>query len=90
MAIKMRVNKDDDCTCKSCGQTKKLSVDMFDVMVGDAVFQLCDICMNAMFDKALSAISYTNGRVKQPSEIRKKNMRKRMEEARGSKWNRQM
>lgn len=85
MAVKMRVNKNDDCTCTSCGHTKKLSVDMFDVMIGDNVFHVCDICMNEMFDRALSAVSYTNGRVKQPSEIRKKNMRRRMEEARSSR-----
>lgn len=70
MPIKMRVSKNDDSTCCSCGEKRKAVLDMFDVMVGNTMLTICDKCMNELLSKSLRAISYTNGRVKQPKEIR--------------------
>lgn len=77
MAIKMRVSKNDDAACASCGATIKQSLDMFDVKVGSEIITLCDDCMNALMVKSLNATCYTNGRIKQPDEIKKINDRSR-------------
>lgn len=77
MAIKMRVSKDADAVCVSCGATIDQSVDIFDIKIGSEIVTLCDDCMNVLMTKALNATCYTNGRVKQPSEIKKINDRSR-------------
>ena len=70
MAIKMRVSKNGDAICCSCGESKKKSLDMFDIKIGNDIFCLCDVCVEELFKKCLHASCYTNGRAKQPKEIR--------------------
>lgn len=77
MAIKMRVSKRPDAKCLSCGASISQSVDLFDVKIGESIITVCDDCMNALMTKSLSAVCYTNGRIKQPSEIKKINNRSR-------------
>lgn len=75
MAVKMRVAK-EDCKCLSCGVERDKSLDMFDVMIGDKVLHICDVCMRQLNERSLNAVCYTNGRVKQPREVRIANMRR--------------
>lgn len=77
MAIKMRVSKNADVVCASCGATIDRSVDIFDIKIGSEIVTLCDDCMSILMTKALNATCYTNGRVKQPNEIKKINDRSR-------------
>lgn len=77
MAIKMRVSKDDNAVCASCGATIDRSVDIFDIKIGSEIITLCDDCMKVLMTKALNATCYTNGRVKQPNEIKKINDKSR-------------
>lgn len=77
MAIKMRVSKDESAVCASCGATIQQALDIFDVKIGNEIIHLCDECMDVLMTKSLTAVCYTNGRVKQPNEIRKINDRSR-------------
>lgn len=77
MAVRMRVSKDDNAVCASCGATIKQSLDIFDIKIGSEIVTLCDDCMNVLMTKALNATCYTNGRIKQPNEIKKINDRSR-------------
>ena len=52
-------------------------MDIFDIKIGSEIITLCDACMNVLMTKALNATCYTNGRVKQPNEIKKINDRSR-------------
>lgn len=81
MAIKMRVSKDAEAQCDSCGATKEEALDLFDVKVGSTLVVVCDECMEALFNKALSAKCHTNGRVKSPREIKTANARARKKKA---------
>jgi hypothetical protein len=61
--VKMRVTKSGICSSCGCGMNECL--DMFDVKIGnDTIVKICDLCMQDVFNKALSAQVYTNGRTK--------------------------
>lgn len=71
MAIKMRVLKVNEAAdCVSCGCSKDKSLDMFEVAVGPVRFKICDVCADRLFYKALSAVNYTNARIKSPRDTR--------------------
>lgn len=73
--IRMRICKDNDCTCQVCGGTKKNSLDIFEVRIPDNVsddtinFYLCDLCTDTLFNKALKATCYTQGRLKSNNDM---------------------
>lgn len=70
MPIKMRLRKSKDTNCEGCGCDPNKTLDMFDLMIGEIMITLCDECVEALMTKTLKAKCYTNGRVKQPKEIR--------------------
>lgn len=76
--VLMRVSKNPDAVCTVCGNGMNLSVDMFDIKLGNAMVHVCDKCMEQLATKCISAVSYSNGRTKQMNEIKKKNKRIRM------------
>lgn len=75
MAIKMRVQKKKDTCCSACECKPDEAIDFFDVMVGDTIFTICDECVEVLMMKSLNAKCYTNGRIKQQSDIRIANRR---------------
>ena len=81
MAIKMRVNKDgDDIMCQCCNQSRKNSLEMFDMMVGNTYLRICDQCNEVLFSKTLKATCMVNHKLKSPADmavIRKRNQSKR-------------
>lgn len=83
MAIKMRVRKVKDIDCEACGCKPKSMLDEFDIMIGDTMVTLCDQCVDTLFNKTLRAVCYTNGRIKQQSDIRIINSRKSRRERGG-------
>lgn len=81
MAIKMRVNKDgDDVRCQCCNKSRKNSLEMFDIMVGNTYLRICDQCNEVLFGKTLKATCMVNRKLKSPADmavIRKRNQNKR-------------
>lgn len=68
--IKMRINHDgNNIRCQCCNQTRKNSLEMFDVMVGQVYIRLCDECMEQLFHKSLKATCIVNGKLKDKSDI---------------------
>lgn len=85
MPIKMRVRKVKDKCCSACGCKPNEAIDLFDVMIGDVLLVVCDDCMETLMSKSLNAKCYTNGRLKQASDIRIANRRLARKRAEG-KW----
>lgn len=79
--IKMRVNKDgDDIRCQCCNQSRKNSLEMFDIMVGNIYLRICDQCNETLFSKTLKATCMVNRKLKSPADmavIRKRSQSKR-------------
>lgn len=74
MAIKMRVSKDKEkAVCTSCGSSFKVSLEMYDAMIGNVLVVLCDKCLGEMLSKCCSASCKYNARLKSPKEISKIN-----------------
>lgn len=77
--IKMRVNKDGSgVRCQCCNQSRKNSLEMFDIMVGDAYLRICDQCNEVLFSKTLKATCIVNRKLKSPADmavIRKRNQK---------------
>lgn len=73
MAIKMRVSREKDtCICMSCKKDFKVSLEMYDVMVGkELVFTLCDKCLDEMLKKCCSASCKYNAKLKSQQDIAK-------------------
>lgn len=70
MAIKMRTIRDPDIICKICGNSKKQSLEMFEIMFTDkARIILCDICNEQLLHKTLKASCNVNNRLKSKSDI---------------------
>lgn len=86
MAIKMRLRKVKDACCDACGCKPENMLDLFDVMIGDTVLKVCDDCMEVLLNKSLKAKCYTQGRVKQQSEMRIINARARNRRYREGRW----
>lgn len=65
----MRLNKDEDAICTCCKNSRDLSLDMYDVKIGDAYFTICDMCNETLLAKSLRASCLTNGRLKSKEDI---------------------
>lgn len=82
--INMRVSKDRDCPCNSCGKNAEESVEMFDVRIqipkqSSLIICLCDRCISEMFDKTLKARCIVDSMVKSSKQMSIINKRKRDE-----------
>lgn len=75
MAIKMRNNKDPNSVCCSCGDVRKDTLEMFDLLIGTTLVTICDVCNEQILSKTLKGEVNKNGRVKTPQDMRV--MRKR-------------
>lgn len=74
--VKMKVNQDSKATCSVCGATRKTSLDMFDMKILNVgTFTICDLCNEEIFNKALKATCYINGRVKNNHDMQVRNSR---------------
>jgi hypothetical protein len=67
--IKMRLNKDEDAICTCCKNGRDLSLDMYDVKIGNVYFTICDTCNEMLLAKSLRASCLTNGRLKSKEDI---------------------
>lgn len=71
MPIRMRINKDSDAVCKTCGCDQNNVVEMFDVRFTEkAQITICDLCMNELLDKSLHMVCNVNHKVKSPKDMR--------------------
>ena len=77
MAIKMRNNTDPDAFCCECGEGQREILNMFDLLVGDTILTICDVCNEKILTKTLKAECFKNGRVKSHHDINIINERKR-------------
>lgn len=82
--INMRVSKDRDCPCNSCGKNAEESVEMFDMKVqipkqNAIILHFCDKCISEMFDKTLKARCLVDAMVKTPKQMHIINGRRRVE-----------
>lgn len=78
--IKMRINKEEVCTCNSCGAKPDESLEMFDVAIGSFMIVVCDNCMNVLFQKTLKATCLVNAKVKTKRDLKIIKQRKRERE----------
>lgn len=76
LEIKMRTNTDGKAKCDICGNGQKRSLMMFDLALGKAIFTLCDVCNEKVFDKALKATCAVNHKLKSAEDIKLINSRK--------------
>lgn len=68
--IRMRVNKSDDAVCKVCGNTRKNSLELFDIAFTDKhIITICDKCNSQLFDKTLKADCAVNHKLKSKKDI---------------------
>lgn len=70
MAIKMRNNKDQNSVCCSCGDARKDTLEMFDLLIGETMVTICDVCNEQILSKTLKGEVNKNGRVKTPNDMR--------------------
>lgn len=80
--IKMRLNKNEECICSSCGNAREQVLDMFDVRIGKLTFTICDECNEVLFAKSLKATCLVNERVKTQADlaiIKKRKLRDKLE-----------
>ena len=69
MAIKMRNNTKEDARCCECGDAQEDVLNMFDLLIGDKMFTICDACNDKLFFKSLRASVMRDGRVKSPRDL---------------------
>lgn len=71
MPIRMRINKDSESVCKTCGDDRDNVVEMFDIALTDKHrITICDRCMNELLDKSLHMVCGVNHKVKSPKDMR--------------------
>ena len=74
MAIKMRVNREQESVCFNCGTKWKNTSEMYDLCIGykkERILPLCRKCVDELFHKTLKASCKYNARVKsQEDQIR--------------------
>lgn len=68
--IGMRVSK-TEVSCEGCGVDIRKTYKMFDVMVGNFTFSLCDKCVDKLLSKTLKAICMCNEETKTPDGLKK-------------------
>lgn len=74
--IRMRINKHSDSTCETCGVGSSQVLEMFDLQIGRTIHTVCDICVNQILQKTLSATCGVNAKTKSKRDmavIRKRN-----------------
>lgn len=81
MSIKMRISKEKDARCTSCGVTRETSLELFDVLVetpqkNGLKFVLCDECVDSLQHKTLKACCMVSAKLKSSSDMRIINERK--------------
>lgn len=77
--VKMRVNKNEEAICSSCGDDKQRVLDMFDLCIGETEFCICDRCVRVLFQKALRASCMVDNRMKSKHDLAIISRRKRTE-----------
>lgn len=71
--VKMRVNKQATPRCRSCGATRKNSIELFDISFGEAnaiEITICDKCNETLFNKSLKATCAVNAKLKSPADLK--------------------
>lgn len=69
MAIKMRNNKNPEAVCCECGEPQANVLNMFDILIGNIKFTVCDLCNEILLCKCLKAECYKNGRIKSKQDL---------------------
>lgn len=69
VAIKMRNNTKADAVCCECGESQREVLNMFDLLVGNMCFTICDACNDKLFFKTLRASVARDSRVKSPHDL---------------------
>ena len=73
MQIKMRVAKDKDAECCSCGNDRANSLEMYEMMIGKNLIVVCDRCMDEILRKCCRASVQYSERPKDNKEINRIN-----------------
>ena len=71
MAIKMRVNTNNESTCDECSCMWKNTAEMYDLMLCGERFTLCKECIETLFNKTLKASCLYNGRLKSQDDLKR-------------------
>lgn len=71
MAIKMRVNTNQESTCDECSCPWKNTAEMYDLMLCGTKFTLCKECIETLFNKTLKASCLYNSRLKSQEDLRR-------------------
>lgn len=72
--IKMRVNKDKESNCFSCGVNWKNTAEMYDLAIGykkTRILPLCRNCVNELFVKSLKAERMYDSKIKSQQDLRR-------------------
>lgn len=70
MGIKMRLNKSDESVCKVCGNTRKTSLELFDIAFTDKhIITICDSCNEVLFNKTLKASCMIDSKLKSQDDL---------------------
>lgn len=64
MAIKMRNNTKADAVCCECGESQEEVLNMFDLLIGEVLLTICDVCNEKLLQKSLRAGVAKDSRVK--------------------------
>lgn len=68
--IRMRINYADDISCDVCNNPKTKSLELFDLMLGNDIICICDLCVNTLFSKTLKASTSLNAKLKTPRDMK--------------------
>ena len=77
--IKMRTNKEGDCTCDTCGEKRKNVIAMYDLMLGDKLITICDDCNETLLSKSLKASCLVQGKTKSKMDMQIMDRRRKRE-----------
>lgn len=66
--IKMRVNN-KATMCPICNSTRRNTIEIFDLCIGDTIITLCDACNEKLFNKTLKATVMIQSKVKTKQDI---------------------
>lgn len=71
MTIKMRTIKNQtNITCEICGNTKKQSLEMFELLLTENIkITLCDLCNDKLLNKTLKASCNVQGKLKTKADL---------------------
>lgn len=66
--IKMRVNN-KATKCPVCNCTRKNTIEIFDLCIGDTIITLCDACNETLFNKTLKATVMVQSKIKTKQDM---------------------